>query len=127
MVGLIDFHQSEQLRRQNRLLTKADFDRVFAAAEFRFSRPPFLLLAASNPTSSGRIGTVVSKKVAGTAVNRNRIRRVIKESFRQRCHEGKIDIVVVARPPARDAVNSDLFVTLEAMWSALAKKRWKQL
>lgn len=71
------------------------------------------------------MGTVVSKKVAGNAVNRNRIRRVIKESFRRTCNEKKIDIVIIARPPARHAANTELFLALEAMWTALAAKRWK--
>ncbi|MDV2989372.1 MAG: ribonuclease P protein component [Dehalogenimonas sp.] len=49
-----------------------------------------------------RIGIVVSKKV-GAAVVRNRVRRRIKEIFRQKPLEKGYDIVVIARQAARDA------------------------
>lgn len=53
-------------------------------------------------------------------MNRNRVKRVIRESFRGCCEElPAIDIVVSARNAARLADNATLRRSLEAHWRRL--------
>lgn len=65
----------------------------------------------------------MSRRVSRRAVDRNRIKRVIRESFRQHCtgREG-LDFVVLPTPAAVTADNQDLFGSLCKHWDRLSKK-----
>ena len=72
------------------------------------------LLAAPNGMNYPRLGLIVPKKIIATAIARNRIKRLIRESFRLHQHE-LIGLDVVARiktkfdePYLVDALNSKL-------------------
>lgn len=110
-------------RKENRLLTSSEYDRVFKQAIHRINAREFLMLAADREAGVSRIGTVVSKKVAGNSVERNRIRRLIKESFRLSKVADGVDVVIVARPAVHGKPNAALTQTLETMWDKLGQKR----
>ena len=62
----------------------------------------------------------VAIRTTGSAVRRNRIRRVIRESFRQ--HQAQLpaaDVVVSARARAKDATNPVLFESLTRLWGQI--------
>ncbi len=63
-----------------RLVRTRHFDRVFAA-RVRAAVGPLVVWAAPNDLQHCRLGLAISRR-AGTAVTRNRIRRLIRESFR---------------------------------------------
>lgn len=85
--------------RESRLLCAGDFTPVFQRPDARVSNRHILILARSSDHSVARLGTVVSRKNARLAVQRNRIKRVFRESFRLRKHEfATIDLVMLARP-----------------------------
>ena len=85
-------------RPHQRLLNKADFDRVFQKAEHRASSGPILILCRSNNLDHPRLGLVVRKKMLKRAVDRNRLKRLAREAFRLRQHDlPKVDIVVLNR------------------------------
>lgn len=80
----------------------------------------FVLLARPNGLSFPRLGLAVSKKNIKTAVQRNRIKRLIRETFRQRKTTlGGCDYVVLARQPAGGASNAELLAALEKHWLEL--------
>jgi len=57
-----------------------------------------LLLARPNGLGHSRIGLVIPKKVVRCAVSRNRIKRVVRDTFRLRMVESTaLDIVFLAR------------------------------
>ena len=104
----------------HRLNHASEFDTVFKQATYRTSCNEFLLLAVENDRSISRLGMVVSKRVAGTSVNRNRIRRLIRESFRLGFDVKGLDIVIVARPTSGKMENARMNHALTDMWSRLS-------
>jgi len=73
-----------------------------------------------NTLSHARLAVVVSRRVSVRAVDRNRIKRLIRESFRHfREKLPGIDVVVVARHPCRLAKNAELLLALQDHWSKL--------
>jgi ribonuclease P protein component len=83
---------------RQRLRTGAEFDAVFKRGA-RLDGRLFLLVAAPNGRVFDRLGLAVSRRVGGS-VERNRARRLLRESFRrlQRPRGPGVDLVVVARP-----------------------------
>lgn len=62
----------------------------------------------------------VAVRTVGNAARRNRIRRIVRESFRLHQHElPAADIVVNARAAARDADNDKLFASLKRLWGQI--------
>lgn len=90
--------------RTARVRARCDFDRVFKAG--RRAGLPILALHWHRPddASVARLGLAVSRKVDPHAVGRNRIKRCLREAFRQsRAGLAPGDYVIVARPAARSA------------------------
>ena len=105
---------------QLRLRRKSDFDAAYARGR-RLGDGFFAVIATMNEAGAPRLGMAVAVKVAGGAVARNRIRRIIRESFR--LHQRSLpalDLVVSARPPARGASAAQLHASLEALWKKVA-------
>src|SRR5918992_3211183 len=75
-----------------------EFEAVYAA-KVREARGPVTVYAVPNELGHPRLGLSVSRKV-GTAVRRNRIRRLLRESFRLMQHDlpRGYDLVIVVRP-----------------------------
>ena len=92
-----DFMQNTVSIKENR-----DFSRLYRIGKF-YSSDCLILYLKNNKLGFNRLGVTVSKKV-GKAVVRNRVRRRIKESYRE--IEGRIlnsyDIIVVARAKAAE-------------------------
>ena len=106
-----------------RLLDSNDFSPVFADAQFRVSRAEFLVLARNNRGEKARLGIVVAKKQVKLATERNRVKRVIRESFR--LHQSELpqfDIVVLVRNRASSRDNKNLSGILAGLWKKLADK-----
>lgn len=80
-----------------RLRRRADFRRVQSQGR-RIPTPHFLLIYLPRPHQGPKLGITVTKKV-GTAVQRNRVKRLVREVFRQ--HRPQFpdgcELVVIAR------------------------------
>ncbi len=86
---------------------KAEFDRVFG--EGRRIADPLLSLHLLADLQPARLGLAVSRKVDRHAVGRNRIKRVLRDAFRQtRGQLAPGAYVLVARVAAGKAANTDL-------------------
>ncbi|HEX5489175.1 MAG TPA: ribonuclease P protein component [Rhodanobacteraceae bacterium] len=80
----------------------------------------FLLRCTASPHGHARLGLAVSRKVSKRAVARNRIKRIIRESFRlQRAALPALDVLVIARPSAAEAGNPSLHADLADAWRKL--------
>ena len=108
--------------RRAKLLTKSAFRFVFELSK-RSSDRYFTVLGRTNTLGYTRLGLAVSRKVDKSAVRRNRIKRLIRESFRH--HQGLldgIDVVVIARAGLRTADASEVADALSLHWQRLAKQ-----
>lgn len=71
----------------------------------------------SNDLGHARLGITVSRRVSPKAVIRNRVKRVVRESFRLQQEQLKgLDVVVVARPPAAGPDRTVLREALQRHW-----------
>jgi len=107
------------LPRRARLRTRPEFDRVFAARQTVSDRY-FRIHWAETPESADhgpRIGLAIAKRVARRAVDRNRLRRLARETFRlRRPGLRALDFVLLARPAAIEADNRTLRQSLDQLW-----------
>ena len=107
---------------QRRLRRKRDFDATYAHG-WRLGDGFFSVTVKSNTFSAPRLGLAVAVRVAGGGVARNRIRRLIRESFRLHQLEiPAVDLVVSARPRTKGAPGNVLHASLEALWKEVAAR-----
>ena len=80
----------------------------------------FLLRWHTGSERNARLGLAVSRKVSKRAVERNRIKRVVRESFRaERAGLPALDILVIARTSAAGIPNPVLVADLGLAWRKL--------
>lgn len=107
--------------RSHRLLTGARYQRVFQGCEHKTGDHLISILAVANDLNHPRLGMAVSIKAAGSAVKRNRIKRLIRESFRlHQAMLGGLDVVVVVRRGISDRGNQRINQTLDTHWRKIA-------
>src|SRR5262249_62207125 len=87
--------------RRGRLSRSAEFERVYRQGQSRGNRHLVVYAFANASTDAPRLGLSVSRAIGG-AVERNRLKRLLREAFAG--VEGELrpgqDGVVGARPPA---------------------------
>lgn len=105
--------------KKERLLVRADFDRVFK--EGVAVRSQYVtLFARISSLSSSRLGIIVTKKNVPNAVDRNRIKRVIREHFRcHRQHSPWWEMVAIAHKGSGQLPSRALRDVLEQTWTKL--------
>ena len=109
----------ENFTRQSRLTAAAEFDDVFREGR-RSADELFTVLYRSNGLGYSRLGLAIAKKRVRRAIDRNRLKRLIRESFRAATPDLLgIDIVIMARDKAAGADNAAVFASLEHHWQSL--------
>ncbi len=115
-------------KRSQRLLTARDYKNTFDKTVYRFSTPALLVLAAEKADMQpARLGLIAAKKHLKLAVERNRFKRIARESFRrnQQLLTG-FDLVVLVKAGAKNASRQEIHQTLEKAWPYIVRKRDKQ-
>ena len=106
--------------RNARLLNSGDYRRVFAASDRKASHRHVLLLAANNELGYSRLGIIAAKKHIRLATDRNRFKRITRETFRQLdSRQASLDVIVLARQGADGLDNTRL--------SSILRQQWKKL
>lgn len=73
-----------------------------------------------NELGHARLGLAISKRVSKRAVERNRIKRLLRESFRRVRHQlPAVDMMVMAREQASGKPGPELLAELEGLWKKL--------
>lgn len=105
-----------------RLTTASAYQQVFANA-IKSSDSYLTILARPNGADQSRLGLAISKRSIRLASDRNRVKRLTRESFRLHQHElAGLDFVVMARTAASEAGNEILSRALRRHWSRLLKQ-----
>lgn len=123
---------SESFGTNLRLLNASDFKAVFDDAPLRASHQHLLILSRpnqerSNPEARPRLGLVIAKKHIRLAVQRNRIKRIARESFRLQQDELlNVDAVVLARRGLDALDNEALLKLFNKQWARIIKKAKQQ-
>jgi ribonuclease P protein component len=91
------------LTRRHRLRGAAAFAAVFRSGR-RFEASRLQLLAIAVTGHTGRVGYVIGKKLLGRAVDRNRLKRMLREIIRRRRPAmNAFDLVLRLRQPCATA------------------------
>jgi ribonuclease P protein component len=111
--------------RKNRLTSPSDFRFVFEKPR-RLPYKCLLLLARPNLSVLAKLGIIIAKQDVKRAVDRNQLRRIIRESFRQ--HQEALqglDLVVRIRspcqPPHTKADKKAFRNDVDYLWQLLAQ------
>jgi len=116
------------LTQSKRLKTPADFKRVYSSKQWGGSKHFTFNVLANESSQVNLLGVTVSKKVSKRAVDRNHLKRVMREFYRCRQSELKgANLVVTAKPSSRNASREERLQSLEELWSKVLKwQRWHQ-
>ena len=105
--------------RDKRIRTGVEFEALMRNGTRR-SLNGFKFFFSTRPAGAARLGILISRKHAALATDRNRIKRCIREAFRQAQTElGALDLLV--RPPYGLKPSSDTVGRLRTCLERLAK------
>ncbi len=107
-------------RRAMRMNSPREFSRVFRLGQ-RTGGGGLTVITVENAVGYPRLGLAVAKKHLRLASQRNRLKRMIRESFR--CNQSKlngIDIVVLSRADVARREMTQIRSALERHWSTLS-------
>ena len=115
-----------QFGKSLRLLQASDYQAVFERSRLKVSTPEILFLALPNDRQHPRLGLVIAKKNVRLAVQRNRIKRIVRETFRQQQHQLiSLDVIVLARRGLDTMENHQLHETCNQLWLQLQNRAEK--
>lgn len=104
------------------MLTPAQFKTVFSNP-IKASSAEITLLAIPNSEQHPRLGLTVAKRYVKRANQRNRIKRIIRDSFRLQQHNiPHLDIVVLVRNGVMEMENAEINQLIEKLWRKLSRR-----
>lgn len=105
---------------ERRVRRAAEFKRLYAQGQ-RLSAAGFTAVVLANARGAPRLGLSIAARVLRRAVERNRMRRLIRESFRLHQHAlPALDIVIGLRATPGGADNAQLRRSLEKLWRKIS-------
>ena len=112
--------------KSHRLLKPADYGKVFDDVQLKVPHRNFLILATPNSLGHARIGLVFAKKNLKLSVQRNRVKRRIRETFRLQPQLPALDIIILGRQGLAQLDNNQVNLALQDLWQRLERK-YRQL
>jgi len=100
-----------------RLLNKFEYDAVFKEAT-RLGTSAFIVLYRDNAIGHARLGLAISKKMVSKSHDRNRLKRLLRETFRK-AKLPSVDIVILAKRGAASVQTSTLIAHMNGVWGKL--------
>lgn len=104
------------------MLNAEAYRNVFDKAVYKVHGKGLMALATPNELGHPRLGLIVSKKNVRRAVDRNRFKRLVRESVRlQQDRLPAVDIVLLARRGVQELDNDTLHRQIHGMWRRLER------
>ncbi|CAL4317719.1 Ribonuclease P protein component [Buchnera aphidicola (Eriosoma lanigerum)] len=101
-------------KKKSRLLKSKNFKYSFKK---KISNKEFIILSRINTFSYSRIGLIISKKNINKSHERNRIKRLIRETFRLSQHQLlNMDFLVIKKKQLNKINNKKLIDSLNNLW-----------
>lgn len=110
----------------SRLLRPSEFKAVFDGAVYKVGESQFLFLVRPNGLHHPRLGLVIAKKKIRRSVDRNRVKRTVRESFR--LHQADLpcaDVIFMARQDLAALPAESLRDALDQAWKKMRRKAEK--
>jgi len=109
--------------KEQRLLTPAAFREVFDAPERKLHQSHLMAFVRSNTLEQPRVGMAITKRKVPTAVSRNLVKRLVRESFRNQANnlENK-DIVFIVKKPIKGLENIELLEEINNIFKKINRK-----
>ena len=118
----MDISSGEAFSRTSRLTRAADYSQVFQH-NLRIKDDCITLVVGKSSSGSARLGIAIAKKQIKKAVDRNRLKRLLRESFRKRIKNlPAVDIVIMVRYNILTLSNHEIYTRLEKLWQKVADK-----
>lgn len=108
--------------RNMKLINADQYKNVFNHPQ-RFGNKSLTVLVKQNSLQHPRLGLAISKKCAKNATDRNRIKRIFRESFR--LHQNvlpSVDIIAMCKPNILLLTNQEIQSQIEFQWRLMQKK-----
>jgi ribonuclease P protein component len=105
---------------RQRLLKSSEYASVLRHSCTTLRRGCFILHILKRSEGEARLGLTITKKNIAHAVDRNRVKRIIRESFRlqgQALHS--MDIVCFVKREAKHSLNAVIRKNIEVLWKKL--------
>jgi len=117
-------------RKSQRLPGATDYQNVFDNVDCKQAGKYCTLLSARNNQLESRLGLIAAKRNLRLAVQRNRAKRLLRESFRENSDllqtlDHRFDVIALIKASAADASSDTIRQELDRQWSKLVAKRMK--
>ncbi len=117
---------TKKFTRESRILTPSQFQNIFSNPT-RFSTQHFTVLTTPNNDEQNRLGLAIAKKRVKLAVQRNRIKRLVRESFRLNQHKlPHIDMVIMVKSGVDTLENEDISKQIYGIWRKIDRRLGKK-
>lgn len=111
------------LPREARIRRAGDFA-AMRNASGRLGGRCFSVRYRDNGLDHARLGLAISKRVSKRAVERNRIKRLVRESFRRiRTQLPAVDLLVMGRDQAASLSGPELLAEIDLLWKKLVSRQ----
>ena len=112
--------------KRSRLTTAAEYEWVFAKPIRLHSKELLMLVRQNKPFP--RLGLAFSKKKIPRAVDRNRVKRVVREQFRlTQTTLPPVDMIVMPKAGTRNAKNTSIVASFHELCEQLKQKLGNQV
>ncbi|MFT6406853.1 MAG: ribonuclease P protein component [Arenicella sp.] len=115
-----------RLTKRQRLKTPADFQCVYGSKQWGGSKHFTFNVLANDLDLQNTLGVTVSKKVSKRAVDRNHLKRIMREFYRHRQSDlNGVNLVLTAKPSSKKASSKEQLDSLQELWGKVLKwQRW---